>query len=411
MRKIAIVGAGHAGLHLGNLLLANQGFQVSIYTNRSGDEIARGPILSSQSMYGTAVQMERDAGLALWDAPCPTIDGFHVRLGTAEAGVLLPIDYRLTSGAGQSVDQRIKFPAWMQEFERRGGTLVIRDVGLADLEALAAGHDLVLMATGKGELKELFPIDPARNQMPGPIRTIALTYVHGMQPNADYGAINLNVNPGVGEFIHFPGLTLSGPCDIINLEAVVGGPADRFLTGRTLSPQQHFELTMDLIRQFFPWEASRFANARLTDDKAVLAGRLPPTVRQPIATLPSGRKVMAIGDIFVLNDPATGQGSNNASKFAVLVADAIVRRGRDAFDEAWMKSVTDRFWNETARWSHTLVNSFLLPPKPYMEKVLGSAAGNPRIASALFEGFNDPALLKDWFFDESGAAKKLQELA
>lgn len=109
--------------------------------------------------------------------------------------------------------------------------------------------------------------------------------------------------------VHFPGLTLSGACDIINIEAIPGGPLGVW-SGVT-SPQDHLAKTLELIRTWFPWEAHRFANVRLTDDLATQSGPVTPTVRKPIAILPSGQPVMGIGDVFLLNDPITGQGSNN----------------------------------------------------------------------------------------------------
>ena len=48
MAKIAIVGAGQAGLHLGIGLLMS-GHQVTMLSNRTGEQIAAGPVISSQS--------------------------------------------------------------------------------------------------------------------------------------------------------------------------------------------------------------------------------------------------------------------------------------------------------------------------------------------------------------------------
>ena len=50
MRRIAIVGAGQSGLQLG-LGLLDTGYEVTIVTNRTGDEIRQGKVMSSQCMF------------------------------------------------------------------------------------------------------------------------------------------------------------------------------------------------------------------------------------------------------------------------------------------------------------------------------------------------------------------------
>lgn len=59
MRTITIVGAGQAGLQLGIGLL-KKGYSVKIISNRTGEEIAKGKVLSSQSMYDMALSHERE---------------------------------------------------------------------------------------------------------------------------------------------------------------------------------------------------------------------------------------------------------------------------------------------------------------------------------------------------------------
>ena len=404
MRKITIIGAGHAGLQLGIGLLG-QGHEVTIVSNRSKEDIAQGKILSSQSMYNMAVALEREQGLLFWDEACPPIEGMHVRAGNAEAGVM--VDFRTRMPAGQSVDQRLKVPRWMDEFERKGGTIRISDVGIAEAEALAAQCDLLLVATGKGELGKFFERDDERCQYPSPQRLTALTYVHGMKPREDFGAFNINVNPGIGEFVHFPGLTLSGPCDIINLECILGGPMDRWTDVKT--PEQHLALTLELIHEFFPWEAHRFTNVRLTDSNGILAGAVTPTVRKPVGTLPSGRSVLGIGDIHILNDPMTGQGSNNASKGATRLMKAITAHGNRPFDRDWMQEIAQDNWNN-AQWSARLTNTMLNPPA-YVLNILGACQGSPKLAQALAAGFNDPRTMADWYFDEQGAEHMIASCA
>lgn len=62
MRKFTIVGGGQSGLMLAIGLL-KAGHQVRVVQNRTAEEIAKGRVLSSQCMFHTAVQNERDLGI------------------------------------------------------------------------------------------------------------------------------------------------------------------------------------------------------------------------------------------------------------------------------------------------------------------------------------------------------------
>ncbi|CAB3788705.1 Styrene monooxygenase StyA [Paraburkholderia caffeinitolerans] len=398
MRKITIIGAGQGGLQLGIGLLARD-FDVTIVSNRSADQIACGRVMSSQSMYDMAVGYERALGLAMWDSECGPISGVHMRAGGGDGDLM--IDWRSPMRApGQSVDQRIKMPAWMREFERRGGRLLIDEVDVDAIERHAAQSDLVVVSSGKGEIGRLFELDDERSVFDRPQRTISLTYVHGMKPRADYSALNISINPGIGEYVNFPALTISGPCDIINLECIPGGPMDRWDVAST--PAKHLELAIELIHTYFPWEAERCAGLRLTDDLGTLVGRITPTVRKPVGRLPSGRAVMGMADVLVLNDPITGQGSNNASKCAMVYLEAIAARDMAAFDEAWMQATFETYW-DYAQWVTRFTNAHLLPPPPHLLKIFGACGGNPEVAARVANAFDDPKGLAPWYFDATEA--------
>ena len=55
MRKILIVGAGQAGLQLA-LGLQSKGYEVTLMSNRTADEIRNGRVMSTQCMFDTALQ-------------------------------------------------------------------------------------------------------------------------------------------------------------------------------------------------------------------------------------------------------------------------------------------------------------------------------------------------------------------
>ncbi len=328
MSSILIVGAGQAGLQLA-LGLLQDGHDVTVVSNRTAQDIHDGKVMSSQCMFDAALQNERDLGINSWESQCPPVEGISLAV-PAPPGVETPtgkvIDWasRLDAVA-QSVDQRVKIPGWMEELERKGGTLVIHDVGVDDLEQYTQEHDLVIVAAGKGEITQLFERDASRSPYDKPMRALALTYVAGMTPRPEFSAVCFNLIPTVGEYFVFPALTTSGPCEIMVFEGIPGGPMDCW--GDVTTPDEHLAKSKWILETFMPWEAERCADVELTDRNGILAGRFPPTVRKPVAELPSGRLVLGLADAIMLNDPITGQGSNNASKMAAAYLAAIKAHG------------------------------------------------------------------------------------
>jgi hypothetical protein len=265
-------------------------------------------------MFDTALQIERDLGLNQWEAKCPTIDGIGLAMSGPQ-GSSHRVDWRAKlDRPAQAVDQRIKIPAWMERFEARGGKLLIQYSGIAELELLAATHDLVILAAGKGEVVKLFERDTERSAFDRPQRALALIYVAGMRETPDRTHVSFNLIPGVGEYFVFPGLTTGGPCDIMVFEGVPGGPMDCWRD--ISSPKEHLARSLQLLRTFLPWEAERCQHVDLTDSNGILAGSFAPTVRKPVMTLPSGRLVLGLGDAVVTDDPITGQGRTTPRRHA-----------------------------------------------------------------------------------------------
>jgi hypothetical protein len=127
-----------------------------------------------------------------------------------------------------------------------------------------------------------------------------------------------------------------------------------------------------------------------------------------VATLPSGAKVLGMADAVCLNDPITGQGSNNASKAARIYLDRIVAHP-GAFDEAWMQATFEVYW-DYAQWVVGWTNALLLPPAPHVLEIMGTAGAIPKLARRIANGFNDPLDFFPWFADPDAAAAYLGEL-
>ena len=407
MGKHTIIGGGQSGLQLGIGLL-KAGHQVRVVQNRTAEEIEKGKVLSSQCMFSNAVQHERDLGIDFWSTTCPPVQGINFIVPNPDGSGTRLIDWagRLDDDA-YSVDQRVKIPRWMEEFQRLGGQMVIKDAGIPEIEAYAREDDLVIVASGKGQVGQMFARDAQKSAYDKPMRALALTYVKGMTPRQPHSAVEFNLIPGVGDYFVFPALTTTGPCEIMVFEGIPGGPMDCWADVKT--PEQHLEKSLWILKTFLPWEYERSRNCTLTDDNGILVGRFAPTIRHPVATLPSGRKVLGLGDAVCLNDPITGQGSNNAAKAAAVYLKRILENGDKPFDAAWMQGTFDEFW-DYAQWVVTWTNMLLMPPPPFILDIMGNAQGLPKLAHRMANGFDDPRDFFPWFADPNAAASYLAEL-
>jgi flavin reductase (DIM6/NTAB) family NADH-FMN oxidoreductase RutF len=224
-----------------------------------------------------------------------------------------------------------------------------------------------------------------------------------MQARSHGTAVSFTLVPGVGEFITVPALTASGPCDILVFEGMPGGPMDCW--DDITEAEQHLERSLELLAKFAPAEFDRCHDVALTDDGGVLRSRFTPRVRGPVASLPSGRTVLGIGDAVVLNDPVTAQGANLAAHAASYYLDAINRHDDRSFDEEWMRSTFEKFWRGWAQWAVEWTNSMLAPLADHQLALLAEAGENSALAEAIANGFDDPRQFFQWWFDAGAAAR------
>lgn len=397
MRKILIVGAGQSGLQLA-LGLQSRGYEVTLMSNRTADEIRSGRVMSTQAMFDTALQHERDLQLDFWESQAPTMDGLGVSVAGPDSSRAVDWVAKL-DGYAQSIDQRVKMAGWMETFAQRGGQLVIHGVAVSDLDFFARTYDLVMVAAGKGELVSMFGRDASRSPYDAPQRALAVSYVHGLGPrpeHPDFDAARCNLVPGVGELIVSPALTTSGRADMLLWEGIPRGPLDVFQGVK--DPAEHLSLTLELMERFTPWEYERARKVELTDAGGTLAGRYAPIVRKPVGRLPGGGLVLGVADVVVANDPLTGQGSNTASKCAASYLDSIVAHGDRPFDEAWMHSTFDGYWDiarHVTKWTNAMLG---VPPK-HVLALIGAAGRFPAVAHRFANGFNDPSDFEDFFYE------------
>ncbi|THF69305.1 FAD-binding oxidoreductase [Deinococcus sp. Arct2-2] len=406
MRRIAMIGAGQAGLQLA-LGLQHHGYQVTLVTDRTPEQVESGRVMSTQALFHDACETERQLNLNFWDELCPPVEGiaFSVPHPELPGHKAMSFEARLDHPA-YSLDQRVKFAHWQRTFAERGGQVVTQHADVTAAERLSDTHDLVLVATGKGALGQIFERDAPRSPYDVPQRHLALAYLTGVRPRSGHSAVTFNLIPGVGEVFLLPGLTRTAdgawlPYENVLIEAIPGGPLDVF--GDVQDAAEQVQRMLALMATFVPWEYDRVQDAQLTDAMATLIGRVTPQVRHPVATLPSGRPVLGLGDAVVVNDPLTGQGAGSAARAAAVYLERILWQGDRPFDRSWMQDTFEDYWGY-AQYVTDWTNALLGPPPPHVLGVLDAAQRHPSLAHAFVNGFNHPPQFFPWLTSPQEAA-------
>jgi hypothetical protein len=191
-------------------------------------------------------------------------------------------------------------------------------------------------------------------------------------------------------------------------EGIPGGPMDCW--SDVTSPQEHLARSKWVLDTFLPWEAARAGNVELTDANGVLAGRFSPTVRKPVGELPSGALVLGLADAVVLNDPITGQGSNNASKAAASYLASIRANPDGPFDREWMQDTFDAYW-QYAQFVTGWTNAMLGPPPPHVLELLVAGNEHQAVADRFANGFDNPPDFFEWFMEPDKASRYLASVS
>ncbi len=408
MRKIAIVGAGQAGLQFGFDLLA-KGYEVTLYSDRTAQQVFNGRCTATAFVFHQAVEHERSLGLNFWDAEVKPGEGVHLDFCPSPGNILLTVQGRFRR-PGMAIDQRLKFSRWMDEFEARGGRLIVRSMTVADVDSAAAENDLVVVATGKGGLSTLFEKDLTRTTYSGPQRKLAILTVTGLTPwsHVPFHPAKFTLVGSDGEifWIPFHDKTVGSSWSLV-FEAKAGSRFDRF--GSAQTGEDMIAAARQVVADVAPWELHRLDKVEMTDPLAWAVGAIAPVVRKPVAHLPSGRIALGLGDTLVLNDPIAAQGANHASKAAHALCADIVARGDRPFDAPWMAASFEDFWQREARFMTRFSNLFLEPLAPPAQEILLAASRGSAVAEDFFEGFNAPQSLWPWIEDHRLARRRIAE--
>jgi len=393
-RKIAIIGAGQAGLQLAIHLLLKKKYQISLYTEQNAAQIQNGRIFSTQGMFCDALQIEKSLGLNLWDDTCPQNSSVEFSLAANKASTPLLKWTGKTKKTFQAIDQRLKFSEWMNLFEKLGGDVYYQRVTHEELNYITDEHELTLIATGKGELSEIFPINTTYSTHNSPQRILSSLYLTNTSPvNA---GLHANMLPEIGELFSITGLTQGGVCEMLLFEGIPGKGLDCWQD--VLSIEDQHQQAKLIMKKYFPWEFERFSNSQMTDPHAGLIGQYTPKICHPIAKLNNGKLVLGIGDAIVLNDPIAGQGANSACKTAFYYAEAICQHHTKKFDEQWMLETANMSWEKYSKYA-TFLSNFLLKPPPYLMEAFKAACEYPTVANELANGFNNPDLIY-WLYNQ-----------
>lgn len=381
--------------------LLRDGFDVTVYSDRTPDDYLHDRGRPTACLWGDQVVAERELELAFWDDTAPAINSIHLDLCLPDPMIAFSIGAGLRAPA-LAVDQRLKFAHGMRALAERGARIVVDHISAQKLEKVAAEHDLVVVTAGHRPLGELFPRDDVRSVHTEPRRSLFMMNIadYDLSARREHADLAFSFMPGVMELFWVPFLDKDrGVTRSIVVEAVPGGPADRF--GSVQTADEGLDVLRGLARDLLPWESGFLAPARPTSPVTWLNGSVVPIVRQPVGTLPSGRHVLGLGDAVVLNDPLAGQGANNATRMATFFTSRITSRGKD-FTAEWLAAQFDDFW-DYGRHVNDFSNVLLEPLAPFQQELLLAASRNQEIAGCVFEGFNDPASFTPWFTDRGRA--------
>jgi len=384
-KRIAIVGAGTAGLHLG-LYLRARGIDATLHTDRCPEDYAHLPLMNTVAHHSITVARETELGVNHW----PTEQyGYccHYHYFAGEQPLFFRGDFR---SASRAVDYRIYLPRLMQDFAERGGQLVYGEMNAGSVARLAEGADLVVVCTGKGPLGQMFQHDAAHSPFDRPQRMLCVGLYKGVAEEPTR-SVTLSVSPGQGELIDIPTLSFGGIAHALLMENVPGGDMEVLSRLRYEDdPRGFLDTVLEKLEKHHPTVYRRID--RQAFDLAggpndLLQGGVTPTVRHGHVALGGGKLAIALGDVQAVVDPLCGQGANIASHAAFVLGEEIVRQS--VYDERFCEIVDARRRDRilgAARWT----NLFLQPPSAELMQLIGTMSQDRALCNEFTDNFNRP---------------------
>jgi len=398
MKNIGIVGSGIAGLQLG-LFLQKHGVDATIYSDRSPAQIREGRLSNFVVRFDHTLERERALGVDHWEFPDFGVFGVHMHIGI-EPPIIWNGSFKRPAS---SVDMRIYQSTLLEDFAARGGKVTVGALESSDVIGLSTQHDLMVVASGRGNLAEMFPRDPARSPFMHAQRVITGAFFRGLDFPDPLGVI-YTMSPGNGEIFQAPFTTFSGRVCSILFEGIPGQGFEVLMHLRFEDDPEKFNATvLDLLRKHAPpiYERVNLQQFGVLRSLDVLQGAITPTVRDGYTSLGNGKFAMALGDMHILNDPIIAQGANAASRCAWLLGELLLEDRK--LDETFCRETEQRLW-DAARAATEWTNMVLQPPPPYVIELFAAAAQNRALADELTDNFNIPERNLEIFSTPEGAA-------
>ncbi|MGU3499596.1 styrene monooxygenase/indole monooxygenase family protein [Mycobacterium sp. C31M] len=420
-RSAAIIGAGQTGVTAALGLLDN-GFDVTLYSDRNQAELRDGvPATGTALIFGEAQRAEESLGLNTYLATAPTSTGQSVRVrdGSDEA---IAFDGWFDGARGVAVDTRLKADDRLTLFRQRGGRFVVEAVDPQRLDGIAAQADLTLVATGRGGLSALFPVDATRTVYDTPQRQLLAFSVTGLGHGPEVFAHRssaggqhhaFTVVAGQGETFWGPYLHKdAGPSWAFLGWAHPGSDwAHRFAS--VTDAVSALEVTTGLHRDYIDWDLPEVSRLRVIEEDrhSWLTGAVTQVVRTGIGHTAGGHPVAALGDTAISYDPIGGQGAQGGLiHAAALVHKAAAHDG--PFDTDWLTAAFEDFYDHRGRAAQRVTQLFLADPDfaAYGNLFFAAASGSPRFAGRLFGLLDNPRPFES-VTDERSAKALITDLA
>jgi len=412
----AVVGAGQAGVTAA-LGLLDAGFEVTIYSDRDQralrDDV---PATGTALEFGEAQQAEAALGLDTYTARAPRHTGLSVRIAGPDQSELIAFDGNFTGYVGVAVDTRLKADERLTTFRDRGGAFVVDAITPESLDAIAAATDLTLVATGRGGLSNLFPVDETRTVYDVPQRSVLTVTVTGLGHDADVfahrspagaGHCGFSILADQGEGWWGPYLHKDvGPSWAFLGWARPGSDWEKRFSAAD-SAESALRIVKDIYRDYIDWDAPEVQATETIpgDPYSWLKGAVRPVVRAGVGRTRNGHLVASLGDTSVTYDPIAGQGAQSGLIQAQrLVAAAAVHVG--PFDEQWLRAQYESFLAARADAASKVTRLFLSDPEfgEIGNQFFAAAAVDPRFASAVVGLLHRPQPLLDINSTEDAAA-------
>ena len=383
MTSIAIVGSGVSGLHLG-LFLQQHDVPVTIYSDKTAEEIAAGRLLNTVAHHHHTLERERALGVHHWDAAeYGYVCHQHSVVGTPEP-MRFRGDFRHPSSI---IDYRLYLPRLLEDYQERGGDLVVGAMDGEGIERISADHDLVVVAAGRASGAMFAPV-PGKCPYDKPQRRLSAGIYHGVRYTEPKG-VGVHMSLGHGEMLELPITSRDGLATALLFENIPGGDLEVLADlDYAADPRAHDETVLRKLEEHYPMCFERVdpASFCLQGPTDLLQGALTPVVRQDYVRLGTGTFALAMGDAHCVVDPVNGQGANSASYSAWVIGHAILEDL--ALDEQFCRRVArerQAFVYGVSDWTN-----MILHPEPHVVGLLIAMAQNKAVCDAYTENFNHP---------------------